>query len=292
MIKQRVCLIGLFVFLFIFVVYSGDTTYLNSSYSFCAYYDDIQNPGFKFSLSGNKLYLEIPELDEGKNESGIYIKKVIRETYYIKDDGAFRYIITPSSKYMVFTNGKEVCILLNCNTGESFWGVLSDSQYVRIGSSPKSTFIGIRGGMTDYQKNSSCLVETIKGKTTKYDGLSNYYYDLLVPWVEGRPDYGVGEWLQKTIVYRTTKVIFINGFIDRNHPDLYWANSRVKRIRIQCDSGSWSYDILDTPDVQILNLPTAVSGNIRFIIEDVYKGTKYSDTSIAAIYFLEEAPLK
>jgi hypothetical protein len=137
------------------------------------------------------------------------------------------------------------------------------------------------------RKHSSCLTETLNGKTITYNGLNRkYYYDVTDPWVEGKEDQGIGEWIQKESVHNIDEIAFFNGYIDPNRPDLYYANSRVKELLITTESGSWTYSIEDTPNPQIIKLPRLVIGDVRFTILDVYEGNKYTDTCIGEIFFL------
>jgi hypothetical protein len=77
-----------------------------------------------------------------------------------------------------------------------------------------------------------------------------------------------------------------DGYINPSRPDLFYANSRIKEVLVSSEKGSWIFQIQDTPHPQILPLPDSFDAVLRFTIMDVYEGNRYSDTSLAGIYFL------
>ena len=177
-------------------------------------------------------------------------------------------------------------MLIDCANKDAFFGLNRKSKYVYTNKTIWDTFIGIKGDM-GYRKTSSFLTEIINGKKIEYDGSGErYYYQLTKPWVEGKDGYGIDEWIEKRIVNNIDEIVFFNGYISPNRPDLFFANSRVKEILITSDQYSETFHVADTPNPQILKLNKKVSGDIRFTIKDVYKGNKYQDTCIAGIYFL------
>lgn len=278
---------SLIILLFLLSQISCENKNFNDkTFVFNAYYDDLANPGFKFSFKKDIFSINIPELDDRKIEQGEYINNTLIEPYHILKEGRFTFIQTSSDKYLVLFQG-EICILVSVKTRNSFWGLEEGSKYIRIGTRIRQNHIGFRGGMSDYQKTSSYLTETINNKAFNYNGLSKYYFDLLIPWVEGVEGDGVGEWIIKRIAYQTDKIVFINGFIDPSRTDLYEKNSRVKKVTVKNDRNTWEFELEDTPNPQIISLPAKITGDIQFIISEVYSGSKYPDTSIAGIYFLE-----
>lgn len=258
-------------------------------YAYKIYYTDFINPGFRFRLTNDIFYLQIPELDERKIEESQFINRVIESKYRTEKVDSFLYLVTPEGKYLLLKNDELFCILINCITNDEFFCLNINSDYVRIDEGNiRRTWIGITDGYS--LKTSSSLIEAIGGNKIVYDGSTKYSYQVTDPWIEGKKDYGIGEWIQKRVWRDTQKIVFINGYIDPNKPDLYFMNSRVKQIRVVSDRGEWIFDIDDTPNPQILSLPVSVTGDIRFVIKDVYKGTKYTDTAIGGIYFLYPKP--
>jgi hypothetical protein len=104
----------------------GNGGYIGKTFAFAAYYDDTVNPGFQFKISKDRLQLDIPELDESKNEEGVYIQSKINEQYSLLTEDPFDFLVTPSAKYMILSKG-DVCILVNARTNDSFWGFVTTS---------------------------------------------------------------------------------------------------------------------------------------------------------------------
>jgi hypothetical protein len=278
----------------IYFFYSQTTCYSQDSYSFenneyyfRAYSNDLRTGPVKFTFINKQFYIEIPELDWDKKEMGENIKEIIQGQYSIENKDGYVYVLCKNNKYLVLYYETTICILVDCANNDTFFGLNKNSKNVySYGDShmAPTPYIGIEDGWP--WEVSSYLTETLRGNEVKYNGVGRYFLQFTTPWVEGKDDYGIGEWMEKIQYRLTDEIIFINGYIDPNRPDLYSANSRVKEIMISVDNENWTYAVMDTAHPQILKLPKLVSGNIRFTIKDVYPGTKYTDTCIAGIYFL------
>jgi len=115
--------------------------------------------------------------------------------------------------------------------------------------------------------------------------------DVKTAWVEGVPGDGIGQSLFFRFQPETTlrELDIVNGFAHM-HPtlgDLYSLNNRVARIRIHFDDGveefSLSDNIKDFQKLKFVNVHK--SGTAKVVILQVYKGTKWQDTSISEIKF-------
>jgi hypothetical protein len=258
----------------------------NQEYCFVAYYDDLRSPPFRFSFIDTNFYCDIPELEQGKLEEGQRIKGTIQGRYNLETKDGYIYMYVNEKKYVVLYYESIVCILIDCANNDTFFGFNKDSKYFDMGDMNRSSFIGITGHSLR-TRTSSYLEETIGNKKITYNGFGGkYYYQITKPWVEGKPGSGIGEWREFDIYSDTDEILFFNGYIDPNRPDLYRANARVKEIRVSSGGESWVFPIEDTPHPQILTIPKMITGTIRFTIEDVYEGDKYTDTCIGGIYFL------
>ncbi len=258
----------------------------NQEYYFHAYYDDLITPPLKLSFFNGSFYMDVPALDDWEEDK--QIKGSIQGKYIIREENGFIYILVAEKKYLVLYRETLVCVLIDCQNNDAFFGLNKDSSYVSVGEGIRP-FIGITGKSPWEHDNkvSSFLTETIRGKTIEYNGShENYYYELIKPWVEGRDDYGIGEWLETKPAGNVCGIVFFNGYIDPNRPDLYYANSRIKEVQVTTKDYSWTFQIEDTPNPQILPLPDGFNDILHFTIKDVYKGTRYSDTCLAGIYFL------
>jgi hypothetical protein len=230
--------------------------------------------------------MDIPELDNDKIEEGQFFNGTVKGEYCITENNGFTYVNVNDKKYLILYYETLICILIDCSNNDAFFGLNKTSKYVNA-DRPLNTYVGIIGNSEFYLKTSSYLIEKLGGKEVKYDGRTGrYYYQLTLPWVEGVAGYGIGEWIE-TKVDRTDEVVFFNGYIDPNRPDLYKANGRVKEIEVSVGNKSWKYTLEDSPHPQILKLPELMNEDvIRFTIRDVYTGERYTDTCIAGIYYL------
>jgi hypothetical protein len=115
-------------------------------------------------------------------------------------------------------------------------------------------------------------------------------------WVEGKPDDGVGEWLEYVFQFPSErKGLGVNGLIVVNgyakSPAVRKANSRVKRLALEVDGKPWAeIRLLDTPRIQtaafpVVMFPPGREVVLRFRILEVYRGEKYRDTAISEILF-------
>ncbi len=116
-------------------------------------------------------------------------------------------------------------------------------------------------------------------------------------WQEGKGDAGFGEWIEITFPEPVTvSVSMINGFAKKdtrfakygNEGDLYVLNNRVKSMRVEYTGddekkGSRTVSLEDNRwDLQDAGIYDNIT-RLRFVIESVYKGSKWNDTPIAEI---------
>jgi hypothetical protein len=284
--SRKFIIAGLLYLLISAISYAHDQyAFENQEYFFVAYYDDLRSPPFRFSFFDTNFYCDIPELEQGKREEGKLIKGTIQGRYKLETRDGYIYMYVSERKYMILYYESAVCILIDCANNDTFFGLNKDSKYIYVEDMSKDTFISIRRGFRT--RTSSYLEETIGNEKIAYNGRAGkYYYQITRPWVEGRPDNGIGEWIEFDIYNNINEILFFNGYIDPNRPDLYYANARTKKIRVSIGTESWVFSIKDTPHPQILKTPKAVSGTIRFTMEDVYEGNKYTDTCIGGVFFL------
>lgn len=112
-----------------------------------------------------------------------------------------------------------------------------------------------------------------------------------IPWVEGKEDYGIGEYLEfelKQDVYKNNSyngwtISILNGYVNPEKPHLYKENSRLKSATLIVD-GKKEIKIQFNDYVEITNVKIpGEAKKIKLIIDDVYKGSKYKDTCITGI---------
>jgi hypothetical protein len=109
-------------------------------------------------------------------------------------------------------------------------------------------------------------------------------------WVEGTPGQGKGEWV--TVEFDAerlvTAVVVRNGY--QKNDDIYGKNSRVRRLRLVFSQGeSASFTLQDRTGPQTITLDRPINTHwIEFVIDDVYPGSRYSDTAISKLYVTSE----
>ena len=132
---------------------------------------------------------------------------------------------------------------------------------------------------------SSFLVE----RTAVY-GADNLESEQGLPWASAN-GYGINDTIQiKTLGHNKLQLALYNGFQSKERPDLYKANSRVKRIKIKnLETGTSSEFLLkDTSEKQIiylnsLDITEKKYTTLEITILEVYPGDKYTDLCIQAI---------
>ena len=134
----------------------------------------------------------------------------------------------------------------------------------------------IRSSSTLYAKNNPYKVQNI---------IDN---DLGTAWVEGKPNDGIGEWVEFHFdpVRNINSIGIINGYAKNNA--IYKSNNRVKKIQISFNDGtSLTAELKDNlMGAQKITLPKSKkTEKVRITILDVYKGAKYSDTCISEVKF-------
>ena len=149
---------------------------------------------------------------------------------------------------------------------------------------------------------SSVLEENSGGRIVRYDEsqLGKTFFSkgerncvmnsAKLVWAEGKNNDGIGEYLEVEFNRETNHMMVLNGYADFNKPDLFKSNNRVRRARIISESPAFNFTFQFNDDVRFSEIPfPQKTRKVRMIIEDVYKGTKYSDTCISAIFLKQEA---
>jgi hypothetical protein len=104
-------------------------------------------------------------------------------------------------------------------------------------------------------------------------------------WVEGQQGNGVGEWI--TVEFdgmRTVRSIIVrNGYQKSN--EIFGKNNRVRQLRAVFSQGETQTLMLqDRSGSESLTLPRPVKAYwVKFIIDDVWAGNKYTDTAITKL---------
>jgi hypothetical protein len=109
-------------------------------------------------------------------------------------------------------------------------------------------------------------------------------------WVEGRDGNGIGEWI--TVEFdgmRLVKSINVQNGYQKNN-DIFRKNNRVRQLRAMFSQGeSQTFTLRDRLGPELLTLPKPVKAYwVKFVIEDVWAGNKYTDTAITKLQVSSE----
>lgn len=109
-------------------------------------------------------------------------------------------------------------------------------------------------------------------------------------WAEGVPGPGIGETLDIEFTLPADHMMVLNGYVNLQRMDLYTANNRVKTAVVTSENPRFTveYTFDDVVTFSEIKFPEKTR-KVRFTIKDVYKGTKYDDTCITAIYLKQQS---
>jgi hypothetical protein len=104
-------------------------------------------------------------------------------------------------------------------------------------------------------------------------------------WVEGQAGQGIGEWIAIEFDgMRTVRSIVVrNGY--QKSTDIFHKNNRVRQLRAVFSQGETQTLIVpDRFGSELLTLPKPIRAYwVKFIIDDVWAGNKYTDTAITKL---------
>ena len=109
-------------------------------------------------------------------------------------------------------------------------------------------------------------------------------------WVEGRDGSGIGEWI--TIEFdgmRVVKSITVrNGY--QKSSDIFRKNNRVRQLRVTFSQGeTQTFTLQDRLGQEHIDLAKPVKAYwMKFIIDDVWAGNRYTDTAITKLVVSSE----
>lgn len=118
-------------------------------------------------------------------------------------------------------------------------------------------------------------------------------------WVEGKPDDGIGEWIEYTFNFDRipdykgnlgiTRLLIANGY--KKSPRLWKANNRIRTLKMSVDGKPVAMiQLEDCFEIQTVEIPKIMfpprsTRKVRFEIREVYRGEKYRDTALGLLMF-------
>lgn len=146
------------------------------------------------------------------------------------------------------------------------------------------------GGEMYKQSSSSHLPAS---KTITYTVQNTHDFDLRTAWSEGKDDYGIGESISfyfKPKSPRVNQIQIWNGY--QKTTELYAKNSRPKTLKLYINGeAKYMLHLQDTMAVQLFSIAPVHSDKdgvdleLKLEIVEVYKGSKWKDTTISEINF-------
>jgi len=132
-----------------------------------------------------------------------------------------------------------------------------------------------------------------------YSAKNAHDFDKNSAWIEGKSDYGIGEFIEyefdfsEDIAYNgnlgINKLIIANGY--KKNKQTWKNNSRVKQLELFLNNELFcvinlidSFEI-QTVDIEVIKFPVNKSTKLKFVIKDVYYGDKFKDTAISLLMF-------
>ena len=120
----------------------------------------------------------------------------------------------------------------------------------------------------------------------------NLWSNQIRPWAEGKKDAGIGETFEFDMSYSARQewdIRILNGYVDPLKPHLFKENNRIKKARLETDTGiKKEFEFRDEVEFTQIILPNNVK-HVKLTILEVYKGTKYQDTCITSVEVAEKA---
>ena len=103
-------------------------------------------------------------------------------------------------------------------------------------------------------------------------------------WAEGVPGPGIGEWIRFTFSPRLVQSVEVYPGYGKSE-ETFYNNNRLKRVTLVFSDGTAvSAPFADEMRRQRIHLnPPVRTSSLKLIIEEVYRGTRYDDTTISEI---------
>jgi hypothetical protein len=133
----------------------------------------------------------------------------------------------------------------------------------------------------------------------KYAPKNAHDFDKNTAWIEGKPDYGIGEYIEYCFDFSKMKgseeglgidrILLANGY--KKNKQTWKNNARVKQLKIYLNNKPFAIlNLLDSFEIQTIDnieitFPANKETKLKFKITQVYEGIKYKDTAISLLMF-------
>jgi hypothetical protein len=160
----------------------------------------------------------------------------------------------------------------------------SASEITRVVRPSRPGAAGERCAQNNYE--TYCVSSVLKPQFGNTYGPENLFKGLSgLAWVEGKAGNGIGEWVTVEFdsLRKVNSVIVRNGY--QKNDDIFSKNNRVRQLRVQFSQGETRTFILaDRSGSELLQLSKPLETYwLKFTIDDVWAGNKYTDTAISQL---------
>ena len=221
------------------------------------------------------------------NPVRIYDGKEITEeksfAIYRGKDG-YALLVLPNKTYRIIDGQYEQCIF---DAEDKTTGFVEKADFP-LAASNCGIISNLKASSSLTDKNHTYSADNMIGVYSPRDD-SNRWLKNNIPWAEGKDDDGIGETidfdLSPTSDHRMVAVnlTILNGYVDPLKPHLFYENNRVKTMLVTTNEGeSVTIHFNDVVEFTTIQLPVTTT-HVTLTIQEVYKGSKYSDTCISAL---------
>ena len=229
------------------------------------------------------------------------ISLLFAEKEYLSSDGYFLYFFsddfteykyTTLYDYGNFSETKK--IQKKVSNGITIWTignkdyVLFQSENYFILMNHENTFKFIKS-YDDYWFKEIEVMAEYEASTWKKKGINRYdEFNLLYlsfsPWISESDNSGIEEYITIDAQKTFSSFRIINGFIDLDNPQHFEEYNKVKELSVFDINNNLigNYKIENNSTIQSFNLPGKFN-YVKFIITDIYEGTKYDDVAITTL---------
>ncbi len=135
-----------------------------------------------------------------------------------------------------------------------------------------------------------CASSALPTQGANQYGVQNLFGDPNTAWVEGVPGLGISEWIsiEFDAMREIASVTLQNGY--QKSTDIFAKNTRVRRLRAVFSEGEkLTLPLEDKMGTQTIPLDHPIRAKwVQLFIEDVYPGTRYTDTAISKLSIASE----
>ncbi|WP_131474424.1 NADase-type glycan-binding domain-containing protein [Neotamlana nanhaiensis] len=148
-------------------------------------------------------------------------------------------------------------------------------------------------------KSINASSELKENNEINYSPKNAHDFNKNTAWIEGKPDFGVGEFIEYCFDFNEIKgykgglginrILLANGY--KKNKQIWENNSRIKQLKVYLNDKPYAIlDLLDSFEIQTIDIgeikfPANRETKLKFEITQVYEGKKHKDTAISLLMF-------